>query len=269
MVHVSGACPSLPSAVYAGQAQHVTWDGYEIGSDVLVFLKQGALRERVADISMRDQVEADLRAAAAGEVADDLVRELLASEPDPEPWQIGEAIAEVLLSEWHGAVWVWNQGRDRRTPLASLPGADLVGFWVTPQDEAKFLFGEVKSSEDASSPPNVLYGRHGMIRQLEALSGRTDLIWTLIRWLRARCVDGSALDFYKRALAAHVGSEGKDLLLVGCLLRDTSPNEMDVKNRGKALAKAVSPTTSVQLRVWHLPDKLIKWVDYLGEDDDG
>lgn len=259
----------MPPAVYSGSADHVTWDAYELDAEVVGFLKQGVLRERVADISLRDEVEADIREAAAEDVADELVRQLLTSEPDPEPWQIGEALAEVLLAEWHDAVWVWNQGRDRRTPRASLPGADLVGFLAAADGSARFLFGEVKSSEDADSPPNVVYGRHGMIQQLEDLAWRPELVWTLIRWLRARCTEGAALATYRSALMAHAKSGGKDLVLAGCLLRDTVPNEMDVKNRGKALAKAVSGSTSVHLRVWHLPDKLAKWIDYLGEDGDG
>lgn len=256
----------MPPAVYSGTANHVSWDAYELGHDVVSYLKQGVLKERVSDITLRDQIEADIRQASVGEVADEMVRELLASEPDPEPWQVGEAMAEVLLGDWHDAVWVWNQGRDRRTPRASLPGADLVGFLSTGGGEARFLFGEVKTSEDFSSPPNVLYGRHGMIHQLEHLAARRDLIWTLIMWLRARCTDGTALATYKSALAAHAKSGGKDLVLAGCLLRDTFPDEMDVKNRGKALAMKVPPTTSVHLRVWHLPDKLADWVSYLRPD---
>lgn len=269
MAQVSGSCPSLPPAVYADRKDHVSWGGYEVGADVLAFLKQGALKDRVSDVALRDQVEADIREAAVAEVADDLVRQLLESEPDPEPWQIGEAMAEVLLSEWHDALWVWNQGRDRRTPRASLPGADLVGFLDTGDGSARFLFGEVKTSEDASSPPNVLYGRRGMIHQLEELASRADLVWTLILWLRARCTDGAALAAYRSALAAHAKSDGTDLVLAGCLLRDTVPNEMDVKNRGTALAKTVPGSTSVQLRVWHLPDKVANWVDYLGSDGNG
>lgn len=269
LAHDDGAAPAVPPAVYSGKAEHVSWDAYALGEDVVSYLRQGVLKERVSDIALRDQIEADIREAAVSDVADELVRELLKSEPDPEPWQIGEAMAEVLLGEWHDAIWVWNQGRDRRTPKASLPGADLVGFLATEDGGARFLFGEVKSSEDADAPPNVLYGRHGMIYQLEELAARTDLVWTLITWLRARCTDGSALEAYRSAMAAHAKSRGKDLVLAGCLLRDTPPNEMDVKNRGKALAKTVSSTTSVHLRVWHLPDKLSNWVDYLEVAGDG
>lgn len=255
-------CPPLPSALYENSESSVSWAARDVGLQAIDYFKSGALATRLTDLEARDELEAEIRSAAATEVADALVCDLLASDPDPEPWQIGEAMAEVLLEQWHDAVWIWNQGNDRRTPKASLPGADIVGF-RTSHDGARFLFGEVKSSRDPSNPPGVLTGRKGMIHQLETLLTTPAHVWTLIRWLRARCSEQAAIDLYRQALEHHVGSKGKALLLVGCLMRDTQPNEKDVSNRGKALAKATGAEATVELHVWHLPHPLNDWADYL------
>ena len=45
--------------------------------------------------------------------------------------------------------WPWNTVRNRRTPRASLPGADLVGFYRE-NDTVLLLFGEVKTSSDTT-----------------------------------------------------------------------------------------------------------------------
>ena len=59
--------------------------------------------------------------------------------------------------------------RDKRTPKASLPGADLVDF-VSHNGETRLVLGEVKCSSDRNTPPNVMIGRHGMTKQLETLA---------------------------------------------------------------------------------------------------
>ena len=47
--------------------------------------------------------------------------------------------------------------RDRRTPRASLRGADLIGFHC--ENEALFLLlGEVRTSSEKNTPPRVMRG---------------------------------------------------------------------------------------------------------------
>lgn len=71
----------------------------------------------------------------------------------------------------HGAVWPWNENRDRKTPKASLPGADIVGFLGSGPDTV-FLFGEVKTSSDKDNPPGVMAGRGGLAHQIDSLASR-------------------------------------------------------------------------------------------------
>ena len=73
---------------------------------------------------------ADLRGLATTDMATEQVERLLQAVPDPKGWEIGEALAECVLREDSGYEmhWPWNTVRDHRTPRASRPGADLVGF---------------------------------------------------------------------------------------------------------------------------------------------
>ena len=82
---------------------------------------------------------------------------LLRAVPGEKSWTVGEALAECILAddETREICWPWNFVRDRRTPRASLPGADLVGF-CKEGGSVFLLFGEVKASSDKSTPPNVM-----------------------------------------------------------------------------------------------------------------
>ena len=110
---------------------HVRWQGIRI-TNVHEFeaLLAGPVRDRVTDKEITDQIKAELDALASSGMAADTLQRLLAPTHAPEPWEVGEAIAECLLEEHFGALWPWNPQRDKRSPHASLPGADLVGFSI-------------------------------------------------------------------------------------------------------------------------------------------
>ena len=82
-------------------------------------------------------------------MATEFVERLLKAVPEPEGWEVGEALAECALERDSGREvhWPWNTVRDRRTPRASLPGTDLVGF-CRQGATVLLLFGEVKTGED-------------------------------------------------------------------------------------------------------------------------
>ena len=155
--------------------------------------------------------------------------------------------------------------RDRRTPRASLPGADLVGFYRE-DDTVLLLFGEVKTSSDTKTPPGVMNGGSGMTWQLEQSATRLDVQHALLKWLHARCYDSPYHDLYKRAVARYLESEGKDLMLVGVLLRDTTPSERDLKARGKTFAEKLPAPTRIDLVAWYLPQPIADWSKLLQGD---
>ncbi|WP_405796232.1 hypothetical protein [Streptomyces longwoodensis] len=250
-------------SVFQGAHGEVAWSGVRLTADVMADLADGPWAERVGDLESSAAVIEELRALATTEMAVETVGALLASEAEPLPWEVGEALAEVLLEHWHSVVWVWNNARDRRTRKASLPGADLVGLSVI-EGAATLLFGEVKSSSDASAPPNVVYGRSGLIQQLERLTDKNADHWTLIKWLRARCSTQEHRELYKAAASRYVQSQGRDIRLVGCLIRDTSPNERDVSVRGVALARTVVEPMKALLTAWYLPVTMASWPAHVG-----
>jgi hypothetical protein len=125
----------------------VTWRGRAVAdaSKLEAFLHD-AVVPRLDDAD--DAFEDELRAAATTGMETEFVGKFLKAVPPPEAWEVGEVFAECILSmdsEVGDVVWPWNGRRDRKTPRASLPGADLVG--LCRRDSAVFfLLGEVKTS---------------------------------------------------------------------------------------------------------------------------
>lgn len=135
------------------------------------------------------------------------------------------------------------------------------------EDDSVFLlFGEVKTSSEAKTPPYVMNGGSGMAWQLEQSAARLDIQHALLRWLHARCQSEPYLDLYKKAVARFNRSDGKELLLVGILIRDTAPSELDLKSRGQALSKKFSKPTRIKLIAWYLPVPIAEWPKLLKEE---
>lgn len=200
----------------------------------------------------------DLNALATTDMEKGTLEKILNHESGRQPWEIGESLAESLLEETHSIKWPWNNERDKKTPRASLPGADLVGFIANGSDYY-FAFGEVKTSNDKVSPPGVMTGRSGMIYQLETLIQSMAIQQQLMKWLHARCKGTEYWDPYRSAASNYLKSQGKLFVLFGVLLRDTSPSELDIKNRGISLSENVKQPTEAHLIVWYFPRPIAYW----------
>lgn len=253
---------SLVSSVsYHGEDRNASWCG-RVVADAGRFKSYMAsrVRGRVEDDDAHDLFDAELRSMATTGMQTDFVERLLRAVPHEESWAVGEALAECVLADdnTREICWPWNLVRDRRTPRASLPGADLVGF-CKEGDSVLLLFGEVKTSSDLRTPPNVMNGSGGMTWQLEEEATRLDIQNTLLKWLRSRCDAPKHRELYQAAVQRYVQSVGKEILLVGILLRDTTPNEMDVQARAKALANKLSAPTRIEITAWYLPVPIKDW----------
>jgi hypothetical protein len=200
-------------------------------------------------------------------MATQFVERLLEAVPEPEGWEVGEALAECALRDDSGREvhWPWNTVRDRRTPRASLPGTDLVGFYRD-GDTVQLLFGEVKTSSDAETPPGVMYGGSGMAWQLHETAKRLDIQHSLLRWLHARCTTDLNRELLEKAVGRYLASDGKELLLVGVLIRDTQPSTRDLESRARALANTHPAPTRVELIAWYLPVPITEWPKLLQEE---
>lgn len=261
---MGGALSSI--TCYSGSHGDVSWCGRRI-DDAERFAKylHEVVRPRVSDSDLG--FEADLRALATTGMATEFVERLLRAVPELEGWEIGEALAECILKTDSGLDihWPWNTVRDRRTPRASLPGADLVGFCKY-NDVVLLVFGEVKTSSDRNTPPNVMNGGSGMAWQLENCATLLDIQRTLLQWLHARCTSEPFRTLYEQAVGRFLASEGKELLIVGVLLRDTTPNEDDLQRRGTWLSQKLLEPTKTKLFAWYLPVPISDWSKLLQEE---
>lgn len=239
---------------YGDQDRQVTWTGMQM-NDGNEFSQLLAIdvAARVRDEEGSGEFEAHIRGLATTGFEQDSLRALLDAAPqENRDWAIGEALAEVHLSIEHGIDWPWNSERDKRTPMASLPGADLVGLMA--DDEGTLLaLGEVKCSSEKNYPPNVMYGRSGMVNQLDNLADNLGLLCTLLGWLFPRCKGSRHQNSFNNAVKRLLASDNRAIALFGILIRDTQPNPQDLATRGCHLAGRLQAPTSCHLTALYLP----------------
>lgn len=239
---------------YRAQDQQVSWHGVSLGGrDKFNAFMTTDVASRLHDKEGTSAFETHLRGLANTGFARDSLNKILAADiPEERDWAVGEAMAEAYLSREHQITWPWNMERDKRTPKASLPGADLVGFEIVGA-VVRLALGEVKTSTDPSTPPNVMNGRSGMIHQIDNLATNLSLINQLLRWLLPRCKGTRHEASFNAAITLFLNSGNKAIALFGVLVRDTQPNEQDLRARGLALAQSLQSPTTCHLVALYLP----------------
>jgi len=145
-------------------------------------------------------------------------------------WRIGEAFAEYHIETSLPARFYYNELREARNVFGNKTGADLLGF-IELKGETVFLFGEVKTSSQIDTPPNVLQGRHGMIDQLKDLASDTNISRQLIRNTGFKIVNLEKDNPFRKDYFKALKNYNFDKFhLIGILIRDTEPNEKDLKD---------------------------------------
>ncbi len=246
--------PDLLTVNYEGQDRQVSWQGVGMkDGDAFSSFMSNEVSARLYDEDGEAEFEMYLQDLADTGFARDSLEEILAAEISEEPsWAVGEAVAEAHLSREYRIIWPWNTKRDKRHPNASLQGADLVGF-IVEDGATRLLLGEVKSSTDIRTPPSVMSGRSGLIPQLDNLANNLSLVRQLLRWLLPRCKGTVYETSFKAAVRLFLGSENKALALFGVLIRDTQPNELDLRTRGRTMAEKLQYPTTCRLIAIYLP----------------
>lgn len=243
------------TVAYEAKDQQVSWQGISMADgDGFNSFMANNVSPRLHDEDGANEFKSHLRSLATTGFAVQSLDEILAAEiPEERDWAVGEALAEAHLMRRHNVIWPWNMERDKRTPKASLPGADLVGFEVNGATFVRLALGEVKTSGDVNTPPNVMNGRSGMAHQIDNLASNLGLICQLLKWLLPRCKSTQHQPYFDAAITVFMNSGNKDVALFGVLIRDTAPNELDLKSRGQSLARTLSAPSSCQLIALHIP----------------
>jgi hypothetical protein len=232
----------------------VSWHGekFHADKDFTAFLGE-QVKARLDDDAGEENFQTCLRGLDLTGMGRTCLEEVLNTKvPESRAWAMGEAFAEAWLTECYKIEFPWNMERDKRHPFASLPGADLVGFQKI-GDKFHLVLGEVKTSGENKSPPQVMSGRSGMVHQLDNVANDLRLVRELISWLYHRTRGGTYEQAFKSSCINYFESQAKDIVLFGILIRDTAPNEQDLSGRGQALRRKLSAPTQCHLIALYLP----------------
>jgi len=224
---------------------------------------EGILRDKVKS-NLHDEVWNEKLINSAMEAtgfSEDNFRKIFSSKEKESEWMIGEVLAEVFLESEIGANFYYNYSRDSKNFNTNQTGADIVGI-CSKSEKSCFLFGEVKTSSQDAAPPKVLYGKSGMISQIESLKSDNKKVHTLVKWHwnKATLLKGE----YKEKCAEALKNYIKDnrYSLVGVLVRDTHPNERDLLSRAVSLSN--EPVENVEIKLYAIYTKLKmedgKWI---------
>lgn len=184
---------------------------------------------------------------------------------DVQYFRIGEALAEVVLEGHFNCRFYWNELRDVRNPKGNKTGADLVGF-IEIDNEVLFLFGEVKTSSEENSPPQVMTNPFGIEKQLKDLYQDSKKRLILISYIQSKISLLENKPFkidFKNAITTYYKKDVCKYLLYGVLVRDTNANENDVKNIYSRLKSVILEPTGLKLLAVYLPIKKENWLDII------
>lgn len=210
------------------------------------------LRQTISPIYKDEDYNAQMKEVAIDMTGFDSVnlRAVFETMPKVSNFRIGELVAEKIVESRYNAKFTYNSDRDLKNPNSNNTGADLVGFIEMEDGAVNFLFGEVKISEEHTVPPGVMYGSTGMINQLAELGTNSDKIKSLVKWIFIKCNSDrdSMVQKYIRESMQHYVKDRTSIQLIGVLVRDTNPNEMDLKNRYADLKKGLM--VSIMFSYW-------------------
>lgn len=245
--------------IYQTDHEKITARGVLFAENDLKSLLKGPVKSIVQDPEGKDGIRMLLSRVATTGFEQAALEEMLSDESEVPSWLIGEAIAEVFVTDNHQCEFPWPSGRDLKNPNASPTGADLVGFQLTddPQSPYRFAFGEVKTSVEQKWPPQVVYGRCGLQQQLEDLRDSKEVKGGLFRYLGFHAPNTAWADKFRSAAKRYLQSNFEDAVLFGLLVRDVEPKADDLKNRAVKLAVNQPSSTTILIYALYLPNQMI------------
>lgn len=170
-------------------------------------------------------------------------------------WREGESLAEAWLVDHKQCKFPWPFNRDLRHHRAGLPGAELVGFTGETNEEARFAFGQVKTSKELRNPPKVVNcGDKSLINQLLQLRDDIKIKKTVVDYLAYRANAGAEWGTTFRAAASRYFNSGTmEVAIFGVLVRDVEPAAADLAIAATSLCSGCSSSTRVEFCGLYLP----------------
>lgn len=249
----------LASPCYTADCPPVIARGVIYSDTQLDELLGGPVKSILQDTAGIDALKALLAGVATTDFEQRGLEMLLQAGGVPEGWFVGEAVAETFIAGERCCIFPWPGTRDLRNPEASPAGADLTGFQNTGSAENpyRFAFGEVKTSEEAQWPPQVMYGRTGLKQQLEDLKDSQPTKQALVKYLAHHATNATWREMFISAVKRYLSSGEQDVIIFGVLVRDVEPKANDLSYRASALAKKCSAPTNIELYALYLPGNSI------------
>lgn len=249
---------AIGKTVYSCGSAPCTGEGLAWTDEELDAAMSGPVTAVLFDDEGMSNIGAILSNLADTEFAQEGLKRALSAPENIEDWRVGEAIAEVYLTDHRSCLFPWQDGRDERKAGSSLPGADLVGF-TTDRDGDCLAFGEVKTSSEATHPPGSMYGRTGLKKQMEDLRDSEAIRDGLLRYLGYRVQAASWRPKFEAASRRYLKNKS-DIQLYGVLIRDVRPDVADLRVRVQTLATDCPVETSIELVALYLPEGRINGI---------
>jgi hypothetical protein len=245
---------SAGSECYNVDTLPVAARGYSYTEAELDAALDGPVRALVNDIEGRRRIRELLAGVPQTHFQKDHLERILNADPEPQDWEVGEALAEAYVAIHRACTFHWPDKWDQRKSRSSLPGADLAGLQETdhPLHRFRFAFGEVKTSEERTYPPGAMHGRHGLKQQLEDLRDQKPIRDALFRYLAFRAA-GALWEAQYRSAASRYLADHTDVTIFGVLIRDVPPHENDLKARSQKLASDSLAMMRIDLLAVYLP----------------
>lgn len=250
-----------------------SYSGYSFEKQEIATLFQGKVKSRLLDTPQRNDLLNNLNTLLqdtgfeqSGTLLVD-IQYLQNQRVEVQDFRIGEALAEVVLENNFKCRFYWNELRDARNPKGNKTGADLVGF-IEIENNVLFIFGEVKTSSEQKSPPQVMTNPAGMEKQLLDLYCNKDKRLILISYIQNKLNLNNNTNFkndFYAAIKQYYTKNVCNYILYGILVRDTKPDENDLKSSYERLITKISEAAALNLLALYVPIPKNDWLEIINE----